>query len=130
MENTYEMEATGQIRQPSTALPERLTPRQLDVLALLCQGLSNKQIGRQLNIASATVKIHVAHILRALNVSSRLQAVIAARSCGVAHPDARRRGKPSPRRVSDWCCACLLGDDDASRVLAAASDWSLAAAAG
>ena len=60
-----------------------LTPRQREVLELLCEGLPNKLIGRRLNIASATVKIHVARILRALNVSSRLQAVIAARRIGM-----------------------------------------------
>ena len=63
--------------------PEQLTPRQLEVLALLCEGLPNKLIGRRLNIGNATVKIHVARILRALNVSSRLQAVIAARRLGL-----------------------------------------------
>ena len=66
-----------------TEAPEHLTPRQLEVLALLCEGLPNKLIGRRLNIANATVKIHVARILRALNVSSRLQAVIAARRLGL-----------------------------------------------
>jgi DNA-binding CsgD family transcriptional regulator len=65
--------------RPANATPVHLTPRQLDVLALLCDGLPNKLIGRQLNISSSTVKIHVTAILRELNVASRLQAVIAAR---------------------------------------------------
>ena len=59
--------------------PPRLTPRQLDVLTLLCQGLPNKLICRQLNISPGTVKAHISSILRELGVGSRLQAVIVAR---------------------------------------------------
>jgi DNA-binding NarL/FixJ family response regulator len=54
-----------------------LTPRQNDVLALLLQGLPNKLIARELNLSVETVKDHVAAVLRALNVSSRTQAVLA-----------------------------------------------------
>ena len=58
-----------------------LTLRQRDVLALLCEGLPNKLICRRLNISSGTVKAHISSILRELGVSSRLQAVVAAREC-------------------------------------------------
>ena len=58
--------------------PANLTPRQLEVLALLCEGLSNKLICRRLNIATGTVKVHISSILRELGVTSRLQAVLAA----------------------------------------------------
>ncbi|MBP5988593.1 MAG: response regulator transcription factor [Piscinibacter sp.] len=54
-----------------------LTPRQTDVLALLLQGKPNKLIARDLNLSVETVKDHVAAVLRALNVSSRTQAVLA-----------------------------------------------------
>ena len=54
-----------------------LTPRQSDVLALLLQGKPNKLIARELNLSVETVKDHVAAVLRALNVSSRTQAVLA-----------------------------------------------------
>jgi DNA-binding NarL/FixJ family response regulator len=54
-----------------------LTPRQTDVLALLLQGKPNKLIARDLNVSVETVKDHVAAVLRALNVSSRTQAVLA-----------------------------------------------------
>jgi DNA-binding NarL/FixJ family response regulator len=54
-----------------------LTPRQTEVLQLLLQGLPNKLIARQLNVSVETVKDHVAAVLRALNVSSRTQAVLA-----------------------------------------------------
>jgi DNA-binding NarL/FixJ family response regulator len=54
-----------------------LTPRQTDVLALLLKGLPNKLIARELSLSVETVKDHVAAVLRALNVSSRTQAVLA-----------------------------------------------------
>jgi DNA-binding NarL/FixJ family response regulator len=55
-----------------------LTPRQADVLALLLAGKSNKLISRELNLAEGTVKNHVAAVLKALGVETRVQAVIAA----------------------------------------------------
>src|SRR5262245_40702592 len=61
----------------------RLTPRQREVLSLLCEGLPNKSICRQLNIAAGTVKVHVGVILRELGVATRLQAVVAAQQCGL-----------------------------------------------
>jgi len=54
-----------------------LTPRQTDVLALLLKGHPNKLIARELGLSVETVKDHVAAVLRALNVSSRTQAVLA-----------------------------------------------------
>ena len=54
-----------------------LTPRQTEVLALLLQAKPNKLIARELNLSVETVKDHVAAVLRALNVSSRTQAVLA-----------------------------------------------------
>ncbi len=60
-----------------------MTPRQLEILALLCQGHSNKEIGLRLSIAEITVKIHVSSILRALSVANRTQAVLAARRLGL-----------------------------------------------
>jgi len=50
----------------------RLTPRQLEVLALLCEGLPNKLICRRLSISAGTVKAHISGILRELGVASRL----------------------------------------------------------
>jgi DNA-binding NarL/FixJ family response regulator len=54
-----------------------LTPRQADVLALLVAGKSNKSICRELGLAEGTVKTHIAAVFRALDVTSRVQAVIA-----------------------------------------------------
>jgi DNA-binding NarL/FixJ family response regulator len=55
-----------------------LTPRQHDVLRLLSQGRSNKEIARTLDLTEGTVKLHVSAILRALEVDNRTQAVVAA----------------------------------------------------
>lgn len=68
---------------PRAVTVRDFTPRQLDVLKLLCEGLPNKVISSRLAISAGTVKIHVSHILRRLGVASRLQAVIAARSSGL-----------------------------------------------
>jgi DNA-binding NarL/FixJ family response regulator len=51
-----------------------LTPRELDVLKLVAQGLSNPGIARQLVLSEHTVKRHLANILRKLNLSSRAAA--------------------------------------------------------
>lgn len=60
-----------------------LTPRQREVLALLGQGKSNKEIARILNLSEGTVKLHVTAILKALNVSNRTGAVVAASRLGL-----------------------------------------------
>jgi two-component system, NarL family, nitrate/nitrite response regulator NarL len=60
-----------------------LTPRQLQILALLCQGHSNKEIGLRLGLAVVTVKMHVSSIFRSLRVVNRTQAVLAARGIGL-----------------------------------------------
>ncbi|WP_043319148.1 response regulator transcription factor [Microbulbifer sp. HZ11] len=56
-----------------------LTPRQREVLALVDKGFSNKEIARGLGCTEATVKAHVAAILKALNVSNRTEATHAVR---------------------------------------------------
>ena len=60
-----------------------LTERQMEVLALMMQGRSNKAICRALNLAEPTVKNHVTAILRALNAANRTEAVIAAGALGL-----------------------------------------------
>jgi DNA-binding NarL/FixJ family response regulator len=69
-----------------------LTSRQLDVLALMMQGKSNKAICRVLNLAVPTVKNHITAILKGLNVSNRTEAVIAAGDLGWPIP--RANGEP------------------------------------
>ncbi len=60
-----------------------ITPRQAEVLALLLDGKSNKVISRELNLAESTVKNHVAAVFRALDVTTRVQAVLAASKLGI-----------------------------------------------
>lgn len=79
----FELPVAGMVRAQQAASRTRLTPRQLEVLELLCEGMTNKDISRKLGIGNATVKIHVSSILRALNVASRLQAAIAGRRLGL-----------------------------------------------
>jgi DNA-binding NarL/FixJ family response regulator len=66
----------GSAGQQDDTMSIHLTPREMQVLALICEGLSNKAIGRHLSISPSTVKVHVSKILRALNVSTRLQAIL------------------------------------------------------
>jgi two-component system, NarL family, nitrate/nitrite response regulator NarL len=61
----------------------RLTERQFDVLRLLCEGRSNKEIANLLVLSDKTVKTHVTAIFRSLNVVSRTQAAAAARKLGL-----------------------------------------------
>lgn len=71
------------LKRPNIDLPRvspldaGMTGRQLDVLAHMMQGKSNKEIGRTLNLALPTVKNHVTAILMALKVTNRTEAVIA-----------------------------------------------------
>jgi DNA-binding NarL/FixJ family response regulator len=69
--------------RPSAAALD-LTDRQMDVLALMMQGKSNKAICRALDLAEPTVKNHVTAILKALKASNRTEAVIAASARGLA----------------------------------------------
>jgi len=61
---------------------DELTPREMDVLRLLAEGLPNRKIGERLSINERTVKYHVSAILAKLEVSNRTEAVT----------DAARRG--------------------------------------
>jgi DNA-binding NarL/FixJ family response regulator len=60
-----------------------LTPRQADVLYQILQGRSAKLIGRELALSPSTVKAHTSAVLRALNVTTRTQAVLAASRLGL-----------------------------------------------
>jgi len=61
-----------------------MSRRELDILRGIARGQGNKEIARSLGIAEATVKIHVQHILRKLDVSSRVQAAVIASEHGLA----------------------------------------------
>ena len=69
--------------QAPTPLAEELTPRELEVLRLLAQGLPNKAIAQRLEISEHTVKFHVNAILGKLGVQSRTEAVVHATRLGL-----------------------------------------------
>lgn len=67
------------------ALPEALTERELEVLNLLAEGLSNKAIAYQLGISDHTIKFHVTALLNKLDAQSRTEAVVKATRLGLIH---------------------------------------------
>lgn len=77
--------ATGASPPPVAATPSlaALTERQREVLGLICEGRSNKDICQRLGISEKTVKAHVTAVLRCLNVFSRTQAIAAVRAAGL-----------------------------------------------
>ena len=116
----FELNVAGGDQERQAKSRARLTRRQLDVLELLCEGMTNKDISRKLEIGNATVKIHVSSILRALNVTSRLQAAIVGRRLGLikdlASAEAAEPGRASRQplvlRVTwDGATAQIIGID-------------------
>ena len=76
--------APGPAEPPAAPTPlSSLSPRELDILRCIAAGDSNKEIARKLLIAETTVKIHVQHILRKLDVSSRVHAAVMATEHGL-----------------------------------------------
>lgn len=68
---------------PSDPLVEELTPRELEVLQLLAEGLSNRGIGQRLGISEHTVKFHVNALMGKLGAQSRTEAVVRATRLGL-----------------------------------------------
>jgi DNA-binding NarL/FixJ family response regulator len=75
-----------EIKQPTQLPPtnDPLTPRELEVLGWLAQGLTNRQIADQLSVSVRTVSTHVRNILDKLHLAKRTQAALYARDQGVA----------------------------------------------
>ncbi len=72
-----------QARQPET----KLTSRELELLRLVAEGLSNKAIGQQLDVSENTVKYHMRNILQKLNAQNRTEAATFALQAGWLDPD-------------------------------------------
>ncbi|MER5889937.1 response regulator transcription factor [Streptomyces sp. NPDC001941] len=72
--------------EPSRRLPDGLTAREAEVLALVADGLSNPEIARRLGISTATVKTHINNLFAKTGVRDRAQAVRYAYRQGIARP--------------------------------------------
>jgi len=88
-----EPEATGRSRQ--------LTPKQVEVLSLAADGLSNKQIAARLNITEGTVKLHMSAIYSKLNVDRRGEAIVLARRLEEVRAQQMRQAERGAQ-VLDW----------------------------
>jgi DNA-binding NarL/FixJ family response regulator len=71
---------------PAPELPDELTPREAEVLALIAAGLTNSEIAERLVVSAATVKSHVNHIFAKIGARDRAQAVVYAYANGIAQP--------------------------------------------
>jgi DNA-binding NarL/FixJ family response regulator len=69
---------------PAPELPDELTPREAEVLALIAEGLTNSEIAERLVVTAATVKSHVNHIFAKIGARDRAQAVVYAYAHGIA----------------------------------------------
>jgi DNA-binding NarL/FixJ family response regulator len=70
----------GQVRRPAG---ESLSEREIEVIRLVAKGLSNKEIATEIHVSQATVKTHLIHIFRKLDVNDRTAAVTAAIERGI-----------------------------------------------
>jgi DNA-binding NarL/FixJ family response regulator len=84
LEEPADLPADGLVPAPDPAEALGLTPREVDVLRLLAQGCSNREIGERLFISSRTVNFHVTNLLAKLELDSRAAAAAVAVRHGVA----------------------------------------------
>lgn len=82
-ESVMAPEIMGKLMGQMTNPTEALTPRELEVLALVGEGKSNRDIARQLVLTEATVKSHLSHVFRKLGANNRTSAVAVARQRGI-----------------------------------------------
>jgi DNA-binding NarL/FixJ family response regulator len=73
----------SRVRQDATSAAASLSPRELEVLRLVADGLSNPEIARRLFIGEATVKTHLLHVFEKLDVNDRTRAVTRAMELGL-----------------------------------------------
>jgi DNA-binding NarL/FixJ family response regulator len=75
--------AEGAAEAALAALPNPLTPREIEVLGLLASGRTNRRIAEELHLSLSTVKRHLEHIIKKLEVSDRTQAAVKALEMGL-----------------------------------------------
>ena len=68
---------------PAAGLVDPLNPRELEVLRLIAEGYSNREIADRLVLGVSTVKTHINHLFQKLDVSSRTQAIAQGRALGM-----------------------------------------------
>jgi DNA-binding NarL/FixJ family response regulator len=78
--------AAGEAPHPSVARADRLTRREHEVLQLVAQGQTNREIAEALMVSTGTIKNHVEHIIAKLGVSDRTQAAVRAIELGILRP--------------------------------------------
>ena len=76
-------ETQSPVNLAEVAAVDSLSVREREILVLIARGDSNKLIGRELDIAETTVKVHVQHIFRKLNLTSRVQVAVYAAARGL-----------------------------------------------
>ena len=83
-----------EMSEPKSSDPfEQLTPREMEILQLLAEGLSNREIGQQLHLAEKTVKHYMTNVLEKLEVGSRVQAALMAQK-RMLEQDNETKGNP------------------------------------
>jgi DNA-binding NarL/FixJ family response regulator len=88
------MRMAAESEMAQQAVPDALTPRELEILRLVAQGHTNRQIAERLIVAVGTIKVHVEHILGKLGASDRTQAAVRAVELGIVHGDDSERPRP------------------------------------
>ena len=76
----------GTARPPVEPPARRLTAREIEVLRLMAQGRTNRQIASSLTVSPGTVRVHVQHIIAKLEVSDRTEAAVRATELGLLSP--------------------------------------------
>jgi two-component system nitrate/nitrite response regulator NarL len=80
-------EPASQPPEPLRKLAARLTPRERQIVRLLCRGMRNKQIAQALAIAPGTVKAHLMHIFEKTGARNRYELAIGAVRLGLDQPE-------------------------------------------
>jgi DNA-binding NarL/FixJ family response regulator len=81
------MRMAAESELPARTMPDPLTPRELEILQLVAQGQTNRQIATRLIVAVGTIKIHVEHILGKLGAADRTQAAVRGAQLGIVRTD-------------------------------------------